>query len=178
LTCVDLDFHRAGALCVEHLAAAGHREVALLGAPQVVYERDTGFAHRTRDGFLETAARLEVGAVARPCESDPSVVAAAVKALLDERPGLTGLVVHNEEAVTHVLSALRELGRVVPRDVAVVAICPDDVAERSSPPLSSVQIPAEALGRRAVELLMAKLAGGSPAELTLLPPVLTQRFSV
>jgi DNA-binding LacI/PurR family transcriptional regulator len=62
--------------------------------------------------------------------------------------------------------------------VAVVAICPDDVAERSSPPLSSVQIPAEALGRRAVELLMAKLDGHKPPELTLLPPLLTGRFSV
>jgi LacI family transcriptional regulator len=178
LTCVDLDFHRAGALCVEHLAATGHREVALLGAPQVVYERDTGFAHRTRDGFLETAHRLGIGAVARPCESEPAVVAVAVKSLLDDRPGLSGLVVHNEEAVAHVLAALRELGRAVPRDVAVVAICPDDVAERSSPPLSSVQIPAEALGRQAVELLMAKLDGQKPPELTLLPPVLTGRFSV
>ena len=76
------------------------------------------------------------------------------------------------------LSRALELGRVVPRDVAVVAICPDDVAERSSPALSSVQIPAEALGRRAVELLMAKLDGQMPPELTLLPPVLTGRFSV
>ncbi|RQX21387.1 LacI family transcriptional regulator, partial [Micromonospora chalcea] len=39
LACVDLDFRRAGELCVEHLAAAGHRRIALLGAPAAVYDR-------------------------------------------------------------------------------------------------------------------------------------------
>lgn len=51
LTCVDLDFAAAGTRCVEHLAERGHEEIALLGAPSVVYDRGTGFATRTREGF-------------------------------------------------------------------------------------------------------------------------------
>src|SRR6185437_8444871 len=39
LTCVDLDFFRAGQSCVEHLADLGHREIALVGPPRAVYER-------------------------------------------------------------------------------------------------------------------------------------------
>ena len=74
LTCVDLDFYRAGKACVDHLAALGHRELALLGSPAVVYERDTGFAHRTRAGFLETAERAGLPAVAQPCEEIASAV--------------------------------------------------------------------------------------------------------
>jgi LacI family transcriptional regulator, galactose operon repressor len=177
LTCVDLDFHRAGATCAEHLARLGHREIALLGAPAVVYERDTGYAHRTRAGFLDAASRLGLTAVAQPCEENAPAVVDELRGLLTLHPGLTGLVVHNEAAVGHVLAALPQLGRTVPNDMSVVAICPDEVAERSSPPLSSVLVPADAVGREAVALLMRKLDGESVPDATLLGPQLTVRAS-
>lgn len=177
LTCVDLDFARAGALCADHLADLGRREIVLLGAPSVVYERGTGFAERTMAGFAEAAARHGLEAGAWPCEESFDEVHAAVKRLLDERPGLSGLVVHNEAAAGHVLGALRILGRRVPEDVSVVAICPDDIAERASPALTSVLVPAEDVGRQAVRLLMAKLEGQAVPESTLLEPRLTIRES-
>src|SRR5262245_29889268 len=114
LTCVDLDFHRAGAECVAHLAALGHTDVALLGAPQAVYERGTGFAHRTRTGFLSAAGTLGMRAVAGPCEESPVAVRERIAELEAASPRVTGLVVHNEAAVEHVLVALRERGRRVP----------------------------------------------------------------
>ncbi|GII54838.1 LacI family transcriptional regulator [Planotetraspora thailandica] len=177
LTCIDLDFARAGALCADHLIGAGHREIALLGAPSVVYERGTGYAGRTLAGFTEAAARHGVPAAVRPCEESFDAVCSAVRDLLGAHPGTTGLVVHNEAAVGHVLGALRMLGRRVPQDVSVVAICPDDVAERAGPPLTSVLVPAEDVGRQAVKLLMAKLDGESVPQSTLLQPRLTIRES-
>ncbi|HEY1177919.1 MAG TPA: substrate-binding domain-containing protein, partial [Phytomonospora sp.] len=89
----------------------------------------------------------------------------------------TGLAVHNEAAVGHVLAELKALGHKVGKDIAVVAICPEDVAERTSPALSSVLIPAEDLGERAVSLLMSKLDGGGTPGETLLAPRLTVRES-
>jgi LacI family transcriptional regulator len=177
LTCVDLDFYRAGKACVEHLAALGHRDVALLGAPAVVYDRDTGFAHRTRAGFLETAERLGVGAVARPCEEDPDAVRRVLSDLLDAHPGLSALVVHNEAAVWHVVTALTMLGRPVPAAMSVLAIGPDEVAVRGTPALTSVLVPAEEVGRQAVALLMRKVDGETVPEATLLGPQLTVRAS-
>ncbi|GAA4583251.1 LacI family DNA-binding transcriptional regulator [Planotetraspora phitsanulokensis] len=177
LTCVDLDFARAGALCADHLAGLGHREIALLGAPSVVYERGTGFAERTLAGFVEAAGRHGVRAVTRPCEESFDEVCSAVRDLMDEHPGVSGLVVHNEAAVGHVLGALRVLGKRVPEDVSVVAICPDDVAERASPALTSVLVPAEDVGRQAVRLLMAKLDDHPVPQSTLLEPRLTIRES-
>ncbi|MDP9792046.1 DNA-binding LacI/PurR family transcriptional regulator [Catenuloplanes nepalensis] len=177
LTCVDLDFYRAGAACVEHLVALGHRSLALLGAPAVVYERDTGFARRTRSGFLETARRHGATATAQPCEESYPAVRDGLARLLAERPDLTGVVVHNEAAVAHVLAALPTLGRHVPRDMSVVAICPDELAERSDPALSSVLIPAEEVGRQAVSLLISKVEGEPVPDATLLDPRLTARAS-
>ncbi|MDH2428232.1 LacI family DNA-binding transcriptional regulator [Sphaerisporangium sp. TRM90804] len=177
LTCVDLDFARAGALCAEHLASLGHREIALLGAPHVVYKRGTGYAERTMEGFAEAAAGHGLTAHASPCDEGFDQVSATVTALLERHPGLSGVVVHNEAATGHALGALRMLGRRVPEDVSVVAICPDDVAERASPPLTSVQIPAADVGHRAVCLLMDKLEGATVPHSTLLEPRLTTRRS-
>lgn len=177
LTCVDLDFYRAGQVCVEHLAAFGHRRIALLGAPAVVYDRDTGFARRTRAGFAEAAERHGVAAVAQPCEENFDAVRRELAGLLVRHPDLSGLVVHNEAAVGQVLAALPQLGRGVPDDVSVVAICPDEVAERVSPALTSVLIPAEDVGREAVSLLMRKLEGEEVPDATLLDPRLTVRAS-
>lgn len=177
LTCVDLDFARAGALCADHLASLGHREIALLGAPHVVYERGTGYAERTMEGFVEAGQGHGMKAIALPCEESFDQVCATVKALLEEHPGLSGLVVHNEAAVGHALGALRMLGRRVPEDVSVIAICPDDVAERTGPALTSVLIPAADVGHQAVRLLMAKLEGDQVPAATLLEPRLTIRHS-
>jgi DNA-binding LacI/PurR family transcriptional regulator len=97
--------------------------------------------------------------------------------LFTKRPGLTGLVVHNEAAVGHVIAVVQALGRSVPADISLVAICPDEVAERYVPSLDSVLIPADEVGARAVELLMAKIEGRPVPDSTLLPPRLTVRAS-
>ncbi|GAA2397548.1 LacI family DNA-binding transcriptional regulator [Streptomyces glaucosporus] len=177
LTCVDLDFTATGALCVEHLAELGHRDIAVIGEAAAVYERHTGFAERTRDGLRARAAELGVGLLHRSCEGDYAAMAGTLSRILDERPGTTGFIVQNEAAIEPLLSLLRQLGKAVPEDVSVVAICPDQVAVQASVRLTSVAIPASEMGRRAVELVMDKARGEKKDLLDLLPPRLTVRAS-
>nr|WP_312878435.1 substrate-binding domain-containing protein [Lentzea indica] len=177
LTCVDLDFEAAGAKCVDHLADLGHRSIGFLGAPSAVYVRNTGFAHRTMAGFSAAAMRRGVVATALPAEHDHDSVIRATKTLISAHPSMTALVVHNEAALGWIARCLRASGRQVPGDVAVVAICPDELAEQMSPPFTSVRLPAEELGRHAVNLLVAKLDGRQPSPLMLLPPRLSRRAS-
>jgi len=177
LTCIDLDFAAAGALCVDHLADLGHTCIGMVGSPQAVYQRETGFAQRLLAGIGQAAARRGVMATTHPCEPSREAVLATVEELLREQPALTGIVVHNEPAVQPLLDALAALGRRVPEDVSVVAICPDELAEHAAPRVTSVAIPAEELGRRAVDLLMAKLADHDVPGATLLSPRLTARAS-
>src|SRR5690606_32246523 len=99
LTCVDLDFFRAGVACVEHLADLGHRDIALIGPPRAVYERGTGFAHRTMAGFREAADGRGMRGTVVACEEAFEAVQRRLARLFAERSGITGLVVHNEAAV-------------------------------------------------------------------------------
>ncbi|MDH6700517.1 LacI family DNA-binding transcriptional regulator [Streptomyces griseoviridis] len=177
LTCVDLDFRATGALCVEHLALLGHRDIAVIGEAPAVYERHTGFAERTLDGLRSRARELGIRLLHRPCEGGYAAMAATLARVLDERPGTTGFVVQNESAVEPLLALLRQQGRAVPEDVSVVAICPEQVAVQASVRLTSVAIPAQEMGRSAVEQLMAKLDGRDLDDVVLIAPELTVRAS-
>ncbi|MDQ1035843.1 DNA-binding LacI/PurR family transcriptional regulator [Streptomyces sp. V3I8] len=177
LTCVDLDFGATGALCVEHLAKFGHRDIAVIGEAPAVYERHTGFAERTLDGLRSRARELGLRVLHRPCEGGFDAMSLTLARVFDERPGTTGFVVQNESAVEPLLALLRRQGRAVPEDVSVVAICPDQVAVQASVRLTSVAIPAQEMGRNAVEHLVAKLAGRGEDQVVLLAPELTVRAS-
>lgn len=177
LTCVDLDFEATGALCVEHLAGLGHREIAVIGEAAAVYERHTGFAERTVDGVRAMAREAGVRVLHRPCEGGYPAMAQTLSRIFDERPGTTGFIVQNESAVEPLLNLLRQQGRAVPEDVSVVAICPEQVAAQASVRLTSVAIPAQEMGRRSVEQVVAKLSGRGTDETELLAPELTVRES-
>lgn len=184
LACVDLDFEATGALCVEHLAALGHRDIALIGESEGVYRRNTGFAARTLTGFRRAAAEHGVRAVHRPCEGTYESTAGVLSRIMEERPGTTGFVVQNESAIAPLLSLLRMSGQAVPEDASIVAICPDQVALQAAPRLTSVSIPAQEMGRTAVRQVMAQLGADQPAVAQhaaqhpcLIAPTLTSRGS-
>jgi LacI family transcriptional regulator len=162
LTCVDLDFSAAAGLCVDRLADLGHTAVALVGPPPGVLERGTGFARRTLSGFEEATARRGLRALVRACDPAHQAVRATAKELVAQHPEVTALVVHNEPAVPPLMEALRGLDVTVPGDLSVVAMGPQELASAMSPRLTMVPIPAEEMGRRAVELLMSKLNGECP----------------
>src|ERR1700722_11777710 len=168
---------RAGRLCVEHLAGLGHREVAFIGEAAGIYQRHIGFAERTLHGIRTAAAEAGMNLVHRPCGGSYEAAAGVLARILEERPRTTGLIVQNEAVIPPLLSLLRTTGRIVPEDVSIVAVCPDQIAEQTSPQLSSVSLPAAELGARAVELLMARLASGGAGEVVLIPPTLRVRGS-
>lgn len=168
LTCVDLDFGAAGALCVERLADLGHREVALIGPAPSVYERGTSYAKRFLAGFTGAARVRGVRAVVLRCPPNYD----GVRECLDATPdSVTGLVVHNEAVLGAVLAELARRGRQVPEDVSVLAVCPRDMAETQVVPISSVDLPGAELGALAVDLAL----GASRSGVRLVEPVLTER---
>jgi DNA-binding LacI/PurR family transcriptional regulator len=176
LSCVDLDFRAAGALCVTHLAELGHRDIGMIGPAAEVYERGSSYADRFLRGLTSAADHHRVHLTTQPCEPDRQAVLRCVDTLL-RRPDLSALVVHNESALAPLLSHLGQLGIRVPEDLSVVALCPDDMAEDQTVGLTSVAIPAAEVSRIAVELAMRQLAGETARETRLLAPRLTVRAS-
>jgi DNA-binding LacI/PurR family transcriptional regulator len=177
LACVDFDFQGTGRLAVEHLAGLGHRRVGLIGAPAGVYRRGTSYATRMRAGFQEAAAEAGLEYTATSCEPSYEGVVAALARIEDERPGTTGLLIHNEAAVNPLLDHLRSQGRRVPADVSVVAVCGPEVALAQPIRVTAIGIPTRQIGALAVDMVMKQLHELAPAEVRLLPPTLTVRDS-
>lgn len=103
----------------------------------------------------------------------------AARALLERHPDLDGLVVASDLMAAGALRVLAELGRKVPDDVAVVGFDDLGVAERTSPPLTTVRQPVAEMAERATRLLLERVdatEGTHPMRL-IIPPRLVQRAS-
>ncbi|MER7274062.1 LacI family DNA-binding transcriptional regulator [Dactylosporangium sp. NPDC000244] len=177
LVWVDLDFARAAEACVEHLVELGHGSVLMLGSPGAVYERRSGYALAFAAGF-ESAVRRH-GIDGRWCPSEPAYQAASalLERELAKRPRPTALVVHNEGILGAVLGTLRRLDLRVPEDISVVALCPEQTAVNQVVELTGVAVPAEQIGRAAVEMVLRQVDGDGTAQTRLIAPELTIRQS-
>ncbi|MEV4754313.1 LacI family DNA-binding transcriptional regulator [Micromonospora sp. NPDC049559] len=172
---VDFDFALGGRLCAEHLLELGHTDVGFLGQPAETYRRGVAYAAHARDGALEALRQRGARADWEACEPSPDGVSGALRALLERNPATSGLIVYNEWALPLVLDRLTALGHRVPRDISVVAICPDDAVDQLPRPVTSVSLPVEALARTAVEHLAGAINGDRQAPVTMLAPRLRPR---
>jgi DNA-binding LacI/PurR family transcriptional regulator len=92
-----------------------------------------------------------------------------------------GIVVPNSPALQPILNALQMRGAVPGRDLSLVALCTDVVAEQAEPPLTNLSIEPRDVSLRAMETLFWLLeptSSGAPPAVDLLPPRLTRRESV
>lgn len=85
------------------------------------------------------------------------IVAAHELLALNPRP--TAVLAANDQMAMGALSAARSTGLCVPRDLAVVGFDDIQPAALVSPPLTTVHVPQEQLGRRAAEMLLERLNG-------------------
>ena len=166
LSCVDFDFEAAGRLAVARLADRGHTHLALIGSPPSVYERGTSYARRLDRGYRAACADRGLQPIVERTESTIAAGQDAVAELLAEHPQLTALVVHNEAALPGVLMA-RAASR---RTLDVVAIAPESIATGLGTRLDLIVLPAQAIGREAVDLVMAQSDEGAATQARLLAP--------
>jgi DNA-binding LacI/PurR family transcriptional regulator len=178
LHCVDLDFHLAGTLAVDEMAALGHDRVVLIGHAAGVIERDVNFVRRFQRGAAAAAERHGIGySVVAPVPPGLAAARTAVERAL-EGGGHPGIVVPNSLAVGPVLHALIERGVVPGRDISLIGLCADAAAEATTPAVTNVSMEPRDVSRRAMEILFRLLdrGGDRPAQLVeLIPPRLTRR---
>ncbi len=84
--------------------------------------------------------------------------------LLRRAPDIDGVFAASDAIAAGALDGLRTAGRRVPEDVGVVGFDDSAWALRCNPPLSTVRQPADELGRRAAESVLAQLRGERAGE--------------
>ncbi|MGW1136067.1 LacI family DNA-binding transcriptional regulator [Streptomyces zhihengii] len=152
---VDLAHAEGARLAAEHLLARGCRRIATISAPQSIP------AARDRlEGFR--AALASAGVADVPSAEGNFTVdsgAAAMAELLDGHPDVDGVFAANDLMAQGACQVLRERGRRIPDDVAVVGFDDSSVATTCRPPLTTVRQPVEKMAGAMARLLSEHIQG-------------------
>ncbi len=137
----------------KHLAELGHRRVAYISGTidgLSSRERRYGFTlARTAFGFDEDPDLVE------ECPESISGGFEAVQRILERsdtrRP--TAVIAYNDMVAIGAMDAIKHQGLVIPADMSIVGFDDISLSAEVMPPLTTVQVPKELMGRLAVETL-------------------------
>ncbi|MFB7212368.1 LacI family DNA-binding transcriptional regulator [Streptomyces sp. NPDC056255] len=170
---VDVDGAAGVEAATEHLIAAGHRNIGLLGWPA-----GSGTGDDRKEGWRRTMERhgtLVRGSSAAALNR-PDAARRAAGTLLDE--GVTAIVAVSDALALGCYEALRERGQRPGKDIAVTGFDDSPFAELIDPPLTSVEQPLEQVATECVRMLRERIADPRrPYEQRLLTPGLMVRES-
>lgn len=157
---VDLDIEHGIGLALEHLVALGHREIAFLAIAPVVRQKVYGFATWALQGYEHACARLGLAPISASGSASSDAMSAAASRLLDDHPEVTAVIAPQELSAVGVLRACHARGLTIPHDLSVIAMIGDSMSELATPPLTTIDFPAEELGRTAARNLVDRLDSG------------------
>lgn len=158
---VDADNAGGARMAVEHLVGTGRRRVATIAGTLDMgagIDRLAGYRYAIRRAGLPADDRL----IAQGDFTEGSGVE-AMRTLLDRTPDLDAVFAASDLMAAGALRVLREHGRRVPDDVAVIGFDDSAVARHTEPPLTTVYQPVEEMGRQMARLLLARIAGETGA---------------
>ncbi len=162
-----LDIEYGASAALQHLLGLGHRRIAHLAAHidvetfrirQRVYERrlsEVGI--QLREEYQATAG----------VDLEESCTAALDLLCRPESP--TAIFCDDDLMAAGVYKAARELHLRVPADLSIVGFCDGLVAQLLDPPLTTVAIPMQELGQRAMKLLLTGLETELPPFVETIP---------
>jgi DNA-binding LacI/PurR family transcriptional regulator len=160
---VDVDNAGGSRAATEYLLRSGRRRIAMITGPV-----DTAVGQERSRGYAEALLLAGLGPFAtEPGDFLEAGGAEAMRALLSAHPDLDAVVAANDNMAAGALRVLRDAGRVVPGDVAVVGFDDSPIAVQTDPKLTTVHQPVQALGRAAARMLTELLDGGQPESFTL-----------
>jgi DNA-binding LacI/PurR family transcriptional regulator len=158
VTNIRLDHARAAKLAIEHLTQLGHRNIAVIKGQEFSSDTEVRWEAvccAAKNSGIEINARL-VGQLEGE-SSSPALGYQVTRKLLETGDAFTALIAFNDVSAIGAISALREAGRQVPKDVSVVGFDDIQSAAFQNPALTTVRQPLRAMGVIAAETLLRRI---------------------
>jgi signal transduction histidine kinase/DNA-binding LacI/PurR family transcriptional regulator/DNA-binding response OmpR family regulator/AraC-like DNA-binding protein len=179
---VRIDSYQGMRDMIAHLVEHHHyRRLAFIRGPEGHHSAQERY-HAYGDALQAYGIPLDPNRVTMPGDFAPATGAEGIRLLLDERKlrphvDLDAVVTVSDLPAVGALRELQARGVQVPESIALVGF--NDIQEGRfvTPPLTSVRLPFYEQGRRAVDMLLALLAGEEVAERVILPARLKVRQS-
>ena len=151
---VDVDQLGGVAAAMHHLVHSGRRRIATIAGPQDMIagvDRLAGYRAAMRSAGL--TEHVAFGDFTR----DSGV--RATRELLGRDPDLDAVFVASDMMAHGALQALKDAGRRVPSDVAVVGFDDFEISRYSEPPLTTVRQPILEIGRTMARMILDMIDG-------------------
>ncbi|WP_042163309.1 LacI family DNA-binding transcriptional regulator [Paenibacillus gorillae] len=161
---VVIDFERVTMLAINHLISLGHTRIGYIGGFRTYGkdQREYYFERIMAEKGLLDPEHIFIGGWGTP-EGNR-----LMKKAIDKGNLPTAFFIASDHLAIGAIHALKEAGVRVPEDVAVVGFDDIEISEFMSPPLTTIRIQAEMMGRTAVKLLMEQMNGREiPLQVTL-----------
>ncbi|GHU83509.1 LacI family transcriptional regulator [Clostridia bacterium] len=175
---VLLDSYAGAAMAVEHIIAAGHRDIGFIGLkyqkPEVEYQRYNGFACAMRGAGLKIRSEWVRYASEYTVEDGRK----ATEELLAQNRLPTAVFVTSDVIACGALQAFYSKGMRVPEDMSIVGF-DNTLSSLCTPPLTSIDMQLEQAGTTAVDMIVERKRDGREGVKTVtFSPVLINRGSV
>jgi DNA-binding LacI/PurR family transcriptional regulator len=146
---VWLDDRKAAAQATRYLLSLGHQTVHYLAIPSSTHtsQRQAGWREALVDAGAPVPSPLQCGRTPRSGYEAGRVLASD--------PEVTAVLCGNDDLALGVMRAMHAAGLAIPGDVSVVGFDDTPVAEFLTPPLTTVRLDFNELGRACFALLLA-----------------------
>ena len=169
------DNFNGGKLASEHLIRLGRQRIGFIGGPSYeleVQQRFSGYQAAMQEaGMKVDPALIEYGEDF--CNTSG---AESVKRLLEKVPTMDAVFVNSDLMAIAAMDVIRENGRRVPEDIAVVGYDDLSIAEHSYPPLTTIRQNIPLAGKLLAQNLIQYLQSGMVTNVTI-PVELIVRIS-
>ena len=177
---IELDHDQAAHLALSHLKTLGHRQIAFIKGQE--FSSDTklrwqAIVQAARDLELHIDDRLVVQL--QSPEPGPIPGQEVTRQLLQTKHAFTAIFAFNDVTAIGAISAIREAGMRVPKDVSVLGF--DDILSAAThhPPLTTVHQPLRSMGQVAATTLLSLIRDDiphpRPAAITVYPKLVVRK---
>ncbi len=177
---IELDHDQAAHLALSHLKSLGHRHIAFIKGQ--AFSSDTNLrwqaiVQAARVLHIEIEDRLVVQL--QSPEPGPAPGQDVTRELLQRKQPFTAIFAFNDVTAIGAISALREAGMRVPKDVSVLGFDDITAASMHHPPLTTIHQPLRSMGQVAASTLLSlirnEIAHPHPSAITVYPRLVLRK---
>jgi DNA-binding LacI/PurR family transcriptional regulator len=172
---VDLDVEAGVKVVMEHLMELGHRQIGFISAEPYWFigkknvNRLGSIAWAVK-GYKQACEQYGLPVICEQVQVAKESIEDNVLRLLSTNPHITAIFTVQEAVVSGLIKAVQRRGLVVPEDISIVGSVGAELAELTTPPLTTVNYHGETAGFQAAKMLIEQLEGHQDGEKQILVP--------
>ncbi len=159
------DNFTGGKLATEHLLRSGRQKIAFLGGP--AEELEVQQRHNGYETALKAAGKSIDPALLAYGDFSNTSGATAMRQLLTQAPDLDAVFVNSDLMAIAAMDVIREMGRRVPEEVAVIGYDDLSITAHSNPPLTTIRQNIPLAGKMLAQNLVQYLETGVITNMTM-----------